>query len=837
MKRLTGRILLLSDAPTMRASLSILLAEQRHELIVPEGTSALASDRVELVLLHAPGVDGLLPLHTLHEMGRLPALPVVVLAADERTREAALRLHAACVLTVPVDPRELGHVLSRELEFARLRAGEEQRATLLSTIPHLLFRFDREKRLLDVAASDPSRLTFPPDVSGTALNEVFEGLDADAAAQATPESSARRCAAAIAASLETGEMRIVEYALGSEWFEARMVPCGDEQVLAIARNITVERESRRALAENLARFDLLVNAGPTVTYACGALPPHTPTFISANVADLLGYEPSAFLDDASFWAANVHPDDLEHATEGVHQVIEHGRHIHEYRFRHRDGSYRWMRDELRLLRDPAGRPAEVIGAWADITSKRSLEERHRQAQTMAVIGNWELDLSSNALWWSEQNYRIFEMEHDQFDATYDAFLDRIHPDDRDLVTGIYAESLAKKTPYQIVHRLKMPDGRIKYVEERCETDYAPETGSPLRSRGTTQDVTDRVLAEQALHDNEERLRLALEASAQGTWELDLVIMHSRYDAAYAAMLGYHPDELPGEDADAFSARLHPDDRSAVWAKFEAHIAGKESKSQQEFRLRTKDGTYKWIVSNSDVIERDAAGRATRIIGTHADIDERKLAELRIASALREKEILLREVHHRVKNNLQIISSLLHFQAKKMRRPEDIVAFDGARSRLRAMTLLHEKLHRSDNLSRIDLGDYIRSIVTEIQSSSSHSDAKLEVNVEPLLLPAGIAQPTGMIVNELVTNALKYAFDDGRPNGRVEVSSKRGPGNAFELSIEDNGIGLPAGALSPMPSTFGLTLVKSLAVQLGATIAFSEGPGLRVSVHVPLDGPE
>lgn len=127
---------------------------------------------------------------------------------------------------------------------------------------------------------------------------------------------------------------------------------------------------------------------------------------------------------------------------------------------------------------------------------RSTADRLAQAQRMARLGNWELDLTTNVLTWSDEIYRIFELDPDQFPASYEGFLNAIHPADRDMVNDAYSGSVASRTPYDIIHRLLMKDGRIKYVNERCETDYN-EDGRPLRSRGTVHDITERVRSEEA----------------------------------------------------------------------------------------------------------------------------------------------------------------------------------------------------------------------------------------------------------------------------------------------------------------------------------------------------
>lgn len=183
-----------------------------------------------------------------------------------------------------------------------------------------------------------------------------------------------------------------------------------------------------------------------------------------------------------------------------------------------DGAEKWLHTLKIGLYDEDGEPSHLLGISVDITAHKRAEDalieseaKLADAQRMAHLGHWHLDLVKNELKWSDEIFRIFEIDPRQFGATYEAFLDSIHPDDRDAVNKAYSDSLKDRTSYQIEHRLLMKDGRIKYVEEKCETTFA-EDGTPLRSLGTVQDVTVTRFAERALREQRQVLETALDGT-------------------------------------------------------------------------------------------------------------------------------------------------------------------------------------------------------------------------------------------------------------------------------------------------------------------------------------
>ena len=287
-----------------------------------------------------------------------------------------------------------------------------------------------------------------------------------------------------------------------------------------------------------------------------------------------------------------------------------------------------------------GRIYRIVGMACDVTEQQLIngtvqqsQDSLAEAQRIARVGSWELDLPSNMLSWSKEIFNIFEIDDSENNASYEGFLNAIHPDDRSAVNEAYNQSLENHQPYSIEHRLLMADGRIKYVHERCETHYAHD-GSPLRSLGTVQDITERKSLEDELFASEQRWKLALEGAGQGVWDWDLQTGEVHYSTLYKQMLGYADAEFPGR-MEEWEKRVHPDDIELLLEKHRAHFNGETPDYIAEFRMQCKDGSWKWILSRGMVTQRDAEENPLRIIGTHSDISKRRRMEEEVGQRERE----------------------------------------------------------------------------------------------------------------------------------------------------------------------------------------------------------
>jgi PAS domain S-box-containing protein len=226
----------------------------------------------------------------------------------------------------------------------------------------------------------------------------------------------------------------------------------------------------------------------------------------------------------------------------------------------------------------------------------------------------------------------------------------------------------------------------------------------------------------------------------------------------------------------------------------------------------------------------ATGKMKGVIEYVRDITPRKQAEEALRASLHEKEILLKEIHHRVKNNMQVISSLLNLQSRHLTDKAAIEMFRESQHRIRSMALVHEKLYQSKDLSRIDFSKYIESLIMFLfHSYRVNSDlVRMKTEVGDVLLDINSAIPCGLIINELVMNAVKHAFPEGR-KGEIIVSLKPSGDDRFTLAVSDDGVGFPAGLDFRKTETLGMQLVTMLVDQLDGTISLERKPGTRFEI--------
>ena len=402
------------------------------------------------------------------------------------------------------------------------------------------------------------------------------------------------------------------------------------------------------------------------------------------------------------------------------------------------------------------------------------------------------------------------------------FWEFVHADFRELVLhrGL-ARQRRESVPIQYGCRIVTKSGVDRWVLV---------SGAPMEYEGMPTsivnllDVTDAKQAEEALRESEERLRLALAASKHAFYDIDVRSGVAQLSPEFPLMLGYAPEEyIP--TLDNLRELMHPDDRERAFGAYESTVEGVSADFSAEYRHRTKTGGWKWLLSLGKVMAHDADGKALRLMGTVADISERKTTEEQIRASLAEKTILLKEVHHRVKNNLQIICSLLDLQSDSVLDEQSRRYFQESRDRIRSMAFAHEQLYRSRNLSSIDFVEYLENLATFLINSYASDPGliSLRINADTLSLGIDLSISCGLILNELISNALKHAFPDNR-EGIVTISLSSGPDGLTALSVADDGVGFPADVDFRNTQSLGLQLVNILVKQLHGRIELLKDVG-------------
>ncbi len=470
------------------------------------------------------------------------------------------------------------------------------------------------------------------------------------------------------------------------------------------------------------------------------------------------------------------------------------------------------------------RTAELENAYESL---KEIEEGLADAQKMAHIGNWDNDLVNGELHWSEEMYRIFG-RNPQESITYDKFLSYVRPDDRDYVFNSTMEAFEGKT-HATNYRIIRPDGEERIVHSEREVIF-DERNNPVRMKGTVQDITEHKKAEEKIHS----LANIVESSSDaiGTLSLDGII--TSWNRGAEQIYGYSVEEVLGKSVSILDPSLLHDETKKLT---EMVIRGEKVHQYETLRLR-KDGKTIYVsIVLSPVF--DIYGKLTAISFIVRDITKRKEAEETLAKI----EIARKqEIHHRIKNNLQVISSLLDLQAEKFKDREHIKdtevleAFRESQDRVISMALIHEELYKGGELDTLDFSPYIKELADNLFLTYRLGAADIGLSMdlqENLFFDMDTSVPLGIIVNELVTNSLKHAFS-GRDKGEIRIKLHREENGEYKnegckskifvLSVSDNGIGIPENLDIEDLDSLGLQLIVSLVDQLDGEFELKRNNG-------------
>jgi PAS domain S-box-containing protein len=369
-----------------------------------------------------------------------------------------------------------------------------------------------------------------------------------------------------------------------------------------------------------------------------------------------------------------------------------------------------------------------------------------------------------------------------------------------------------------------PNGELTFFET-TKSPILDEQGNIVGLVGVSRDITERKKTDAALEESEERYRDLVEKAGIAILIDDRDGNFKYVNERYAELFGYSEKELENQ---SIRSVVHSDDMDMVMRYHNNRIQGKRAPSRYEFTGVKKDGSIIYLEVDAQAIKK-----GKRIVGTRSyiwDITPRKMAEKKLKVSLQEKEVLLREIHHRVKNNLQIISSLLNLQSRHIKDRPSLDMFQESRHRVRSMALVHEKLYRSEDMAKVDFREYILSLASHLFMAYgiNSTSIKLDVDVKDVYLDINTSIPCGLIINELISNALKHAFR-GRKHGKIRIVLQPQNRDKIKMVVSDDGMGLPKRVDVTKTESLGLQLVIMLVEQLQGTLSVDRNRGTSFEI--------
>ncbi len=632
---------------------------------------------------------------------------------------------------------------------------------------------------------------------------------------------------------------------------AKVVSQGKQlQIIKSFTNITSLKPKEATLSSS-ENFFCQIAENLSTLFAISRIDDHQIVYISPAYDLIFGRSRDELYENPLRIFDYIQADDRHHLISSLNQR-PHQTFTGEIRIFRPDGEMRWLHCESVPIRDSNGQFYRRVGTARDITEQKKLELSLQQinqnleqivtertqalTESYSALQKRETQLSNiaqnipstiyqlvfnpdgtyycNYINKSLIHQAIWGFSAEEIIAEPSLIKQRIHPEDHSrfidaVLAGPYPSS------HTLEYRYHHPSGITKWISGVfCCTKTVD---GRVVVDGVDTDISDRKQIENTLIQSEITFRSLFESSPVG---IALVDMNThkifRANSAFRQLLGYSAEELLQMTPKDIT---HPEDYEQEKLLIQAAILKQATSYKINKRYIKKNQETVWVRLTSSLIP-DAYGNYLYGLGIVEDITDLKLAEESLQEkesslyqSLQEKEVLLREMHHRVKNNLQVISSLLRIQGRSSQNPDVVDAFKKANTRIQSIALIHEQLYQSNRHGEVDFGYYVNAVVHNLILFYSKETVAVEVATNDIHLPLNLAIPCGLIINELCTNSLKHAFTSEQPKEiKISLSSQfREGGLWFTLSVVDNGVGITR------PAGLGLQIVSDLVDQLSGTL--------------------
>jgi len=709
---------------------------------------------------------------------------------------------------------------SRRLEET-LRSERRELELMINTSPIIVFYKDKEGRFIRVNKTFAEALNrSEKDFLGKTVFDLYSPVIAQGMAEDDR------------GVLESGRAKVniieqYESSGGPRWVRTDKYPIFDENgvpvgLIGFAQDITERKQAEEALRESEEKYRTLFdNASEGIFVVQGG----KLVFCNPMTTRMIGYSSEELR--ARPFTEFIHPDDRAMVVERHTKRLkgEELPEVYSFRILSSDGGAIWI--DLRAVRINWQGQAATLNFASDVTDRKRAEEALSRAEE-----NYRRTLDDSPL-----GVCIVTSEGETIYANraildiygYDTIEElRATPIKNRYTPESYAEFTIRHQkrkqgedgPSEYEISIVRKNGEVRHLQvSRKETLWNGEK----QYQALYHDITERKRAVESLRESEEKYRTLFDNAGEAIFVAQGGKLVFSNPMTFR-LLGYSREEIKVKP---FADFIHPDDRKMVVERHAKRIQGDEVPPAYSFRIIDRDGHTRWIDIKAVMINWEGRVATLNFV---SDITERKRAEEAIQASLREKEVLLREIHHRVKNNMQVISSLFNLQAGVIKDKEALRILKEGQTRIRSMALVHEKLYQSGDLSRIDLAGYIQALSAHLFHAYlvDSNQVRLETEFEDLPLDINTAMPCALILNELISNALKHAFPAGR-KGVLSIRLRRGKDGVVELRIADDGVGFPEGLDFRRTDSLGLQIVNLLVGQLGGTIKMTGKKGAIFTV--------
>ena len=598
--------------------------------------------------------------------------------------------------------------------------------------------------------------------------------------------------------------------------------------VTIFEDITERRKNEKAYIENKRTLETLISNLPGVAYKCQNDPNWTMGFVSDGCFQLTGYHAEDLVNNKKIsYNDLIHPDDRQMVWDTIQTCLNEKKPFKIiYRITTSDFKNKYVWEQGRGIFSSDGNLMALEGFITDITHRINGEEEIKKSEayyrtifentgtaTIIIEENTTISLA-NSEFEKLSGYSKEELEDKK------SWIDLLVEDEIEKVMNYHNTRRSKKsTPKNYEIKFVNKDSEIRYVY--VTVALLPYTQKRLIS---FLDITDKKESRKALNESQKKYRDLAELLPQTIFECNLEGNITFINQIGLKIFGYTQEDL--DTGLSVFKLVDPKDHLKVIE--DAHrCLSMGAVSIEEYNALKKDGSYFPILEYSNSIKQ--YGKVVGYRGVIVDLSDIKNVENNLKASLNEKEILVMEIHHRVKNNMQIISSLLNLQTKYVDDEEAVNILKESQNRVRSMAIIHEKLYHSKNLTKINFVDYIQSLVLNLFYSYNIKETQIKatLKLENICLNMETAVPCGLIISELISNSLKYAFPNDM-NGEIIVSLKSEK-DKYHLCISDNGIGLPEDINFNNIRTLGLLLVNTLTEQIDGEITIQRGHGTKYKI--------